>query len=103
MIRICFNSEAVFYSRHAMIEMKNEELGKIFEHEVYEAVCTGEVIEEYPDDRPYPSVLIYGRTINDRPLHVVCACNNIEKLVIMVTVYQPKSELWVDYKRRKGP
>ena len=32
--------------------MENEEFGRIYEHEVYEAISSGEVIEEYPDDRP---------------------------------------------------
>lgn len=62
-IRKCFDSDAILYTRHAKIEMENEELGRIFEHEVYEAVCSGEVIEEYPEDKPYPSVLIFGKMI----------------------------------------
>lgn len=78
-----------------------EELGRIFDHEVYEAVCSGEVIEEYPEDKLYPSVLIYGRTTSDRPLHIVCAYDIEEDLSIVITVYQPNPDLWIDYKRRK--
>jgi hypothetical protein len=81
--------------------MENEEFGKILEHEVYEAICSGEVTEDYPDDKPYPSVLIYGRTAVDRPVHIVCAFDQKEKLAIVVTVYQPDADLWIDYKRRK--
>ncbi|MBI4745940.1 MAG: DUF4258 domain-containing protein [Deltaproteobacteria bacterium] len=88
-IRDSFEINSVFYSRHAKVEMEIEEFGRIFEHEVYEAVCSGEVIEEYPEDRPYPSVLIYGRTTSDRPLHIVCAYNEEENLSIIITVYQP--------------
>jgi hypothetical protein len=44
------------------IEMETEELGRIFDREVYAAVSKGDVIEEYPDDTPYPSILIIGRT-----------------------------------------
>lgn len=98
----CFESDLVLYSRHAKFEMENEEFGRIFEKKVYEAICSGEVIEEYPEDKPYPSVLIYGRTTENRPLHIVCAYSQTENLVIVVTVYHPDSELWIDYKRRKS-
>jgi len=53
--------------------MREEEFGPITDHELYEAICTGEVIESYPDDAPYPSVLIFGTTNASRPLHTVCA------------------------------
>jgi hypothetical protein len=100
-IRKCFEFDSVFYTRHAKVEMGVEELGRIFDHEVYEAVCSGEVIEEYPEDKLYPSVLIYGRTTSDRPLHIVCAYDIEEDLSIVITVYQPNPDLWIDYKRRK--
>lgn len=100
-IRECFDSGAVFYSRHAKFEMENEELGRIFDREVYEAICNGDIIEEYFEDKPYPSALIYGRTIANRPLHIVCAYSESENLVIVITVYHPKPELWTEYKRRK--
>ena len=102
-IQKCFRSDSVFYTGHAKFEMKNEEFGRIFEYEVYEAVCNGEVIEEYPEDKPYPSVLILGRTKVGRILHVVCAYNEKETLTIVITAYQPDSELWIDYRRRKKP
>lgn len=98
----CFESDLVLYSRHAKFEMEHEEFGRIFEKEVYEAICSGEVIEEYPEDKPYPSVLIYGRTTENRPLHMVCAYSQTENLVIVVTVYHPDPKLWIDYKRRKS-
>ncbi len=100
-IRRCFESDSVLYTYHARFEMKNEEFGQIKEHEVYEAICTGEVIEEYPDDIPYPSLLIFGSTRNNRPLHAVCAYNIDQDLVIIITVYQPDPFLWQNYRRRK--
>lgn len=100
-IRECFEFNSVFYTRHAKVEMGFEEFGRIFDHEVSEAVCSGEVIEEYPEDKPYPSVLICGRTTSDRPLHIVCAHDIEENLSIVITVYQPNPDLWIDYKRRK--
>jgi len=81
--------------------MISEESGRIEDEEVYQAICVSEVIEEHPNDTPYPSVLIFGRTKKDRPWHILCAYNHHEELVIIVTVYQPNPQLWVDFKRRK--
>jgi hypothetical protein len=81
--------------------MRSEELGSITDQEVYEAAYSGEVIEVYSDDQPYPSVLIFGTTDSDRPLHAVCACDEEGQQVLIVTVYQPDPNQWVDYRRRK--
>jgi len=35
-------------------------------------ICTGEMIENYPDDKPFPSGLFYGIWQN-QPLHAVIA------------------------------
>lgn len=61
-----------------------------------------QVVEEYKDDKPFPSCLILGFTKSDRPIHLVFAINEIEKVVIIITVYQPDENKWVDnFKRRK--
>ena len=97
----CFECDSVFYTKHAKFEMENEELGRIHDYEVYEAVCNGEVIEEYSEDKPYPSCLMFGMTKSKRPLHVVCAYNNEEQLVIIITVYHPNPDLWIANKTRR--
>lgn len=97
----CFESDRILYSGHARREMREEEFGHITDQEVYEAVCAGEVIETYPDDTPYPSVLIFGTTDADRPLHTVCAYDSQEDRTVVVTVYQPHPDRWESYRRRK--
>ncbi|MBI4551036.1 MAG: DUF4258 domain-containing protein [Candidatus Latescibacteria bacterium] len=81
--------------------MREDEFGPITDQEVYETICTGEVIEIYPDDTPYPSVLIFGMTTSNRPLHAVCAYDSQDGRAVIVTVYQPDPDLWEDYRRRK--
>jgi len=59
----------------------------------------GEVIEDYPDDFPYPSALVLG-SIGRRAIHVVAATTPAERIVI--TVYEPDPARWEpDFKRRK--
>jgi hypothetical protein len=100
-IRGCFDEDRVLYSGHARREMQEEEFGFIIDQEVYEAICRSEVIETYPDDTPYPSVLIFGMTDANRPLHVVCAYDKGDDRVVVVTVYQPDPDRWEDNRRRK--
>ena len=100
-IRESFNIDRVYYTYHAKFEMENEEFGSILDREVYETIQTGEVIEEYLKDRPYPGFLIFGKTNVDRPLHIVCSYNEEEKTAIVITVYQPNPDLWIDYEKRR--
>ena len=64
-------------------------------------IAAGEIIEDYPDDTPYPSRLLLGWHDN-RPLHVVVADNFDEKESIVITAYEPDPGVWeTDFKRRK--
>ena len=88
-IQECFREDRIYYSRHARDEMETEESGEIMDEEDFESVSAGKIIENYPEDEPYPSRHIYGRTTKNRPLHSVCAYSEDEKLPIVITVYQP--------------
>jgi hypothetical protein len=54
--------------------------------EVYFSVVHGEIIEEYPTDRLYPSCLVYGDTFGAAPVHSVWAYNKESGFAIIVTV-----------------
>jgi hypothetical protein len=70
--------------------------------DVRAVLATGERMEEYPDDTPYPSRLVLG-WCESRPIHVVCSENAPAREVIVVTVYQPDPERWEpDFKRRRS-
>ncbi len=89
-------------TEHARREMESEFFGLIRVDEVLEALDAGEIIEEYPDDQPYPSCLIFGRTQVARPLHIVCAPVLTEQRLIVITIYQPDPARWeADFKGRK--
>jgi len=96
-----FEKDKVLFTRHARYEMIHEEYGRIYESEVEEAVLNGDIIENYPEDKPYSSILINGKTGKGRNIHVVCAYNPNDDLSIIITVYEPNSLLWLDYKKRK--
>ena len=59
-----------------------------------------ELIEDYPDDKYGPSCLILGFTDNGRPLHIQCSYPE-RPLIKIVTLYEPATELWADFRIRK--
>lgn len=52
------------------------EADRLFFDEVYFSVFQGEIIEDYMNDKPYPSCLIYGKTFGGDPIHSVWAFND---------------------------
>jgi hypothetical protein len=97
----CFKAERYLYSQHAREEMEKEALGEIKDQEVFEAVLGGKIIEDYPEDTPYPNCLIYGKTSKGRPLHIVCGYAKDVDKVIIITIYQPHTDRWIDFERRR--
>ena len=61
--------------------------------EVAEAIAGGEIIEDYPQDKYGPSVLLLGRTARERVLHVQCTYPT-RPLVKIITVYEPDPTQW---------
>lgn len=77
-------------------------LRQINDADVRFALNTGEEIESYPDDEPYPSRLVLG-WVAGRPVHVVAADNDEDDETFVITVYEPTSDLWEpDFKRRRS-
>lgn len=66
--------------------------------DVEEVILTGEIIEEYPDDKYSPSCLISGRTQRGRILHVQAS---LPPLVVVVTTYEPDPDEWIHGKQRR--
>lgn len=99
-IQRCFKQQKVLYTSQAREEMQLEEQGTITEEEVYQAIIN-EIIEKYEDDQPYPSILLYGKTIKERPIHIVLAYCKEDHITIVITVYQPDPKLWINYRRRR--
>jgi len=69
--------------------------------DVETALASGQTIEEYPMDKPYPSRLVLG-WIRDRPLHIVVAENRKDGETIVITAYEPGTDKWdAGFSRRR--
>ena len=59
-----------------------------------------EIIEDYPDDFPHPSCLIFGYTVEKRVIHVVVSKD--EDNIGIITAYIPNLQKFeADLKTRK--
>ena len=84
---------------HALRQMFQR---RITDSDIRELIGLGTIIEEYPDDTPYPSFLVSG-IVNSRPLHVVMAYNNVDREAIVITAYKPDPDSWSDNFTRRNP
>jgi hypothetical protein len=92
--------DKITFRAHAIQRMFER---KVSEDDVCEVIKTGEVIEDYPDDTPYPSALMLGQR-ESRPIHVVVAYNESDDETIVITAYEPDTEQWDDeFKKRRKP
>ena len=74
---------------------------EISREQVKLAVLKGSIIEEYPDDSPYPSALFLG-WFEGQPLHVVVAYDFHANRCYIITAYVPDLEHFEpDYKTRR--
>jgi TusA-related sulfurtransferase len=92
------NIYRVIYQRHAVERMAQR---GVSEEDVMRVILTGETIQIYADDIPFPSELVLG-WCEERPLHIVVATDTTQRRKIVITVYEPHPGQWeADFRRRK--
>ncbi|MDD2915667.1 MAG: DUF4258 domain-containing protein [Gallionella sp.] len=82
----------LIYRQHAVKRMHER---CITEEEVEHAIASGNAIESYPDDTPYPSTLLLGHA-GTKAIHVVYADDITEDIRIIIAVYEPDPKIWHD-------
>ena len=71
--KLCAESK-ILWTQHCLQRMQERDISRA---DVKNGIATGEIIEEYPDDFPNPSCLIFGYNVNGRILHIVAGCDNM--------------------------
>jgi len=84
---------AVRFTRHAFERMFERSVAP---EAIVRIIREGEIIASYPDDRPFPSVLILGFQRRE-PLHLVVARDAASGTCFVVTVYRPDPALWSEH------
>ena len=96
-IKLLCKSGALRWTDHVIMRLIQRGVNR---EDVKYVLIKGEIIEQYPDDYPFPSCLLYGKSLNGNPLHVVCGRGTDELWVI--TAYRPSLIKWNDdYKTRR--
>ena len=91
------NKENVIITAHVFSQIK---IRKIRISDILTAIKDGEIIEQYPNDFPYPSCLVFGYTSDETPIHIVCGVGDGKLWII--TAYFPDPNRWEkDLKTRK--
>lgn len=67
--------------------------------DIRHAIMTGEIIEQYPDDYPFPSCLIFGYSVDNRIIHVVMKELAVE-LLLRIFLILKSGNLITEQERR---
>lgn len=90
-LRILCKQGKIRWTNHILVRLLER---SIKQSDVENAINTGTVIEQYPDDYPHPSCLVLGFTIQRQLLHVVCGI--AQEHIYMITAYYPSPEKWAE-------
>jgi len=68
---------------------------------VKQVLLEGEIIEDYPDEKPFPAAL-FLEWFQGEPFHVVSALDSLSGYCFVITVYRPDLDHFEnDYKTRR--
>ena len=95
-IKTHIKNDNLYITQHADSRMHSRGIDY---SDIYKAINNGIIIEEYLDDKPYPSYLICGKS-NNRFIHVLLSDDGENSYLI--TTYIPDKELWnEDFTKRR--
>lgn len=99
--------ELVAAGRYAFSNHAYEELAAdgILPREILSGLPAAVAIEDYPDAKRGPSVLVFCRDEGGKPLHAVWGIHVSDaSKAVLITAYRPDPSLWTpDYLKRLRP
>lgn len=97
LIKDLYIKSKIKWSTHCLERMQERDISI---NDVENCIISGEIIEDYPDDFPHPSCLIFGYTIGKDILHVVVGTDNT--ILYIITAYYPNTKKFMeDLKTRR--
>ena len=86
-LRKYYEQDRIIISIHAQERLRQR---GIKQKDIRKCIIAGEIIEQYPDDFPFPSCLIFGYSENGGVIHVVVSDEGT--LGRIITAYIPNTE-----------
>ena len=84
--RLC-TDDTVIMTAHVIRRCKERNIDS---GSIINVIMHGEIIKQYEDDKPFPSCLLLGMSVNGKYLHVVVASDTINLHII--TAYYPNPD-----------
>lgn len=88
-IQAMFNGNAVKATHHFKARVKERNIKFA---DIRHVLVSGKIIEQCQNDQPLPSILIFGHTKEDKPLHIVVGID--DDLIFLITAYFPSAGIW---------
>lgn len=96
-LRILCEKGAINWTAHVLMRLQER---NIHPSDIKSCILSGEIIENYPKDYPYPSCLVFGYETSDNILHTVVGVG--ENSLWIITAYYPNKQKWnSDLRTRK--
>lgn len=90
-------SENIAITEHARARLYERNISI---DDIVNGINTGEIIKQYPDDKPLASCLILGFSVKSEFIHIVVSCD--ANFMYLITAYFPDPDIWEsDLKTRK--
>ena len=96
-LQLFFEKNKVLWTSHCLQRMGERDIKRA---DVKNCILNGEIIEDYPDDFPNPSCLIFGTTSEDKILHVVAGTDG-DYLYVITAYYPSENKFEQDMKTRR--
>ena len=80
------SSRKIYWSLHSAEMMAKRGISR---SDILNCLQNGEIIEDYPDSFPYPSCLVFGKTVYSKIMHVVVGIK--EESLVIITAYFPST------------
>jgi hypothetical protein len=87
-LRTAVNQSRIRWRAHALERMLERAIST---RDVAHVLLSGNLVEDYADDEPFPSALLMA-SVAGRPLHVVVAFDSAEGYAYVVTAYEPDTD-----------
>ncbi len=99
-VQMLVESGDFIISRHGFRELAADD---IVAQEALAGIQSAIVVEDYPDSRKEPSVLVLQHDRDGRPIHVMWGVpRSAGRPAILVTAYRPAPERWsADFRKRR--
>ncbi len=86
-----FSEGKIRWTTHGLARMQSRGISI---PDVANCVMNGEIIEEYPNDYPHPSALIFGHKLSGEVIHVVCGIDG--EIFYFITAYEPTPDKFAE-------